>query len=141
MKTSAMNICVKCLRMADTVLPLKLHCLLGSYLDLPSLLPLLKNYRLLKDDEFLGLSKRWECGQRKASVEELLALLPRTGPSWKEELYSIIKTSVRDENADCPRGHCYIIEEWEKLCRVDECTRSSGSLVSLHEYGGNFKCY
>lgn len=116
--------------MVDLTLPFKLHCLLENYIDLPSLLPLLKDYRLLKDDESLALSRKWEHGQRRASVDELLALLPRTGPRWKEELYRVIQTSV-DENADSHRGHQHIIEVWEKIHNSGECTRTSGSLVRL----------
>lgn len=119
--------------MADASLPFRLHGLLKSYLDLPSLLPALKDYRLVRDDEALTLSKRWEGGHRMAAVDELLALLPRTGPSWKEELYRVIFTSVRDESADAHRGHYYIVEEWGKLYGTGtECTHASGSLVRMN---------
>lgn len=110
-------------------LPFKLHTLLCQYLDIPSLLPALKGYRLLRDDESLSLSRRWEAGYRRASVEELLALLPRTGPYWKEELYRVIKASVYDESADSHRGHKYIIDEWKKkTCDNGECNDTSVSL-------------
>lgn len=119
-------------RMADAVLPLRLHGLLESYLDLLSLLPALKGYRLLRDDEALSLLRRWEGGHRRAAVGELLALLPRTGPQWSEELYRVIVTSVRDESADSHRGHHYIIEEWDKMYSTGEFTHTSGSLVRLN---------
>ena len=77
---------------------------LCKYLDLPSILPILRSHHLVTGDEYLQLLRRWEVGLRESTVGLLLEMLPRKHPSWAHLFFR----SLQEEKEH--RGHTHIIE-------------------------------
>ena len=80
---------------------------LCKYLDLPSILPIIRSHHLVTGDEYLQLLRRWEAGLRESSIGLLLEMLPRKHPNWAELFFR----SLQEEKEH--RGHTHIIEVLE----------------------------
>ena len=78
------------------------------YLDLPTILPLMRSRQLLTGDEFMQLLKRWETGSRETTVGLLLEMLPRKHPNWSSLLFE----SLQEEEEHM--GHVYLVEVLRK---------------------------
>ena len=75
---------------------------LCQFIDIPTLLPVLKSRHLVTSDDFLELLKRWEQGLHRTTVGVLLEILPRKHPEWTLLLFE----SLRDEEEHA--GHVYL---------------------------------
>ena len=77
---------------------------LSQYLDLPTLLPILRSKSLVTCEEFIHLATRWEKGLRESTNSLLLQLLPRKGPRWSLLLYEALQEEVEH------RGHEHLVK-------------------------------
>lgn len=64
------------------VVLLKEKTTLCHYMDLPTIMPLMRSRQLVTGDEFVQLLKRWETGMRASTIGLLLEILPRKHPNW-----------------------------------------------------------
>lgn len=91
---------------------------LCHYLDLPTIMPLMRSRQLVTGDELVQLLKRWETGMRESTIGLLLEILPRKHPNWPQLFFE----SLQEEEEH--KGHTYLLAVLEKALE-------KGSKVSM----------
>lgn len=77
---------------------------LSKYMDIPTLLPILRSRQLVTGDEYIHLLSRWEQGFRESTSGLLLELLPRKQPHWAKVFFQVLQEE--DEH----QGHTHLVE-------------------------------
>ena len=96
----------------------------SKFLDLPTILPILRAKSLVTGEEFTQLHARWDRGLRDTVVGLLLELLPRKGPDWALLLYRSLQEEFEH------RGHEHLVDLLKKAIEED----SEREVCKLNEF-------
>lgn len=96
----------------------------SQYIDIPTILPILRAKSLLTGEEFTHLLTRWEKGLRDTTACLMLELLPRKTPEWALLLYEALEQESEH------RGHQYLVELLKRSS--EERSETGTAYVSIY---------